>query len=52
MATIFAHNRKAYSSWRRRADKQTGRSSALSGKALDMAIRSLAATNPEYVVTG
>lgn len=52
MGTGFAHDGKAYSRWRRRIDRQSGRSSALSPVALDAAVRSLAATNPEYVVMG
>ena len=51
MGYIFGRNQKAYSSWRRRVDASTHTKVGLTGEALEAAVRSLAATNPEYVVS-
>lgn len=52
MGTVFAHNVKAYRSWRRTMDRHAGRKASLSAEALEATVRSLATTHPEYVVTG
>ncbi len=49
--TIFAHNKKAHDSWRQ-STPATGPSRALPADRLEVAVMSLARTNPEYVVTG
>lgn len=47
--TLFAHDGKAYGRWHRSTDRT---SSALSAEGLEVAVMSLARSNPEYVVVG
>ena len=52
MGVLFAHNGKTYARWRRAMDKLAGRTQGLTGAALEAQVKSLALTNPEYVVMG
>ena len=52
MGVVFAYNAKAYARWRRAMDKLAGKSPGLTGAGLEAAVKSLALTNPEYVVVG
>lgn len=53
MAWIFAQGKdgqRAYERWKGKVAKAASRTAALTGNALERAIRGLAMTHPEYVV--
>jgi hypothetical protein len=52
VGTIIAHDRKAAGRWDRQVAARNRQSAGLSGAALEHAIAALAATNPEYIVSG
>lgn len=52
LGTVIAHDRKAATRWDRSVAKRHKTSLGAAGAALENAVASLAATHPEYVVTG
>jgi hypothetical protein len=54
-ATIFAHDQRQWSRWQSRARQRIAsgtRATALTGSALERAVRGLANRHPEYIVMG